>query len=490
MKYFYTFAIPVLLLCAACSDWLDVTPRVQVKETENFTTAQGFKDALTGVYMLMTEESCYGRELSFGLTDVLGKQYTTSFGTASEYYYPSIYDYTATASKTKFATIWRGMYTAIANVNNLIAYVDQADTMLFAPDEYHVIRGEAYGLRAFLHFDLARLFAPAFIVSPDAKAIPYITSFSNQTTPLVSIRQVIDNALADLSVAERELKHDPVTRGISSSDYSDYLRNRHYHFNYYAVKLLQARIYLYKGEHRPALAAAGEVIAQSLFTWTPEAQIIDANVEARNYVLSQELIFSLNMNNITEVAFGSTGFTSWFTMTGTGGFNRSITNWNTVYENTKYGSSDYRYAYLRRDLSASVVTSNKLYQATTTYGSFINRMPLMRLSEAYFIAAEASLNLGDKTAALDYMNTVREHRNIFDPFPGNLTDSEVQEEIRKEYVKDLICEGQLFFYYKRLNSETIQFYSPWGANPLARSVYVLPLPDDELEYGQRYIELE
>ncbi|MDR2130267.1 MAG: RagB/SusD family nutrient uptake outer membrane protein [Odoribacteraceae bacterium] len=486
----HTFIYLLLLFFASCSDWLDVTPRIQIKEADNFTTAQGYKDALAGVYMLMTGETTYGRELSFGLVDVLAKQYTSGFGTLNEYYYPSTYNYTAEASKTKFASIWAGMYNTIANVNSLVARVDKADTMLFAPDEYHVIRGEAYGLRAFLHFDLLRLFGPAPVVDPDAKAIPYVTAFNARVTPLSTVRQAIDRALADLAVAEAELKaHDPVTRGLSSADYTDYFRNRHYRFNYYAVKLLQARVHLYEGDHGAARAAAEEVIAQSLFTWVPESQVVTTSAETRNLVFWQELIFTLNMNNIAEIAFGTTGSRSWFT-TGSGGFTKSPGNWNTVYE-TALHPTDYRNVYLMSDpIDGYYVTSRKLYQPTGVYGQdFINKMPIMRLSEAYYIAAEAALRLDDKPGAVAYLNTARARRYITTPLPATLPDEAVQEEIRKEYAKEFICEGQLFYYYKRLNSETIQFYSPYNS-PLPRDLYVLPLPEEEIDYGQRHLEAE
>ncbi|MDR0545054.1 MAG: RagB/SusD family nutrient uptake outer membrane protein [Odoribacteraceae bacterium] len=483
MKY-----IPFLaLFFLSCADWLDVSPREQIKEDENFNAPQGFKDALTGVYLLMTEQEAYGRELSFGLVDVLGRQYTAGFATASEYYYPSIYDYSADESKRKFAGVWSRMYTILANVNNLIARVNEADSNAFDLDEFRVIRGEAYAARALLHFDLLRLFGPSFLAGPDEKAIPYVTRFDNAITPLSSAREVIDKALADLAVAEKSLANDPVVRGVSSSDYTDFLRNRHYHLNFYAVKLLQARVLLYKGEREAALAAARTVIDQTLFTWVPEAQVVTTSMETRNLVFSQELIFAINVNNIPDIAFGTTGTRSWFTM-GYGGFTRSIYDWNSVYENDRF-PGDYRYQYLMGPLIDNYyVASYKLYQPASVYGQdFINKIPIMRLPEAYYIAAECALARGDKSAAVNYLNVVREHRNI-PPLDDSILESALQEEIRKEYAKEFVCEGQLFFYYKRLDSETIAFYPSWPTPPAPRAIYRLPLPDDEIDYGQRYLE--
>ena len=43
---------------------------------------------------------------------------------------------------------------------------------LFSGHNYELIRGETLGLRAYLHFDLLRMFAPSFTVGANAAAIP------------------------------------------------------------------------------------------------------------------------------------------------------------------------------------------------------------------------------------------------------------------------------------------------------------------------------
>ena len=40
----------LLTLTVSCDNWLDVRPQTEVKVDDNFKTAQGFKDALTGIY--------------------------------------------------------------------------------------------------------------------------------------------------------------------------------------------------------------------------------------------------------------------------------------------------------------------------------------------------------------------------------------------------------------------------------------------------------
>lgn len=119
---------------------------------------------------------------------------------------------------------------------------------------------------------------------------------------------------------------------------------------------------------------------------------------------------------------------------------------------------------------------------------YMHRIPLMRLSEAYYIAAESELVANQNVeACIGYLNTVRSHRNLIDGLSG-LTKEEAYEELRKEYLKEFICEGQMYYYYKRLNYERIPIETAVGNSVSTTYVipnYIFPLPDDEVEFGGR-----
>ena len=72
----------ILLGCAvlsqSCTSWLDITPEAQVNDKKIFSTPQGFKDVLNGIYITASGEKLYANNLLFGFTDVLaeeGKEY-------------------------------------------------------------------------------------------------------------------------------------------------------------------------------------------------------------------------------------------------------------------------------------------------------------------------------------------------------------------------------------------------------------------------------
>jgi hypothetical protein len=96
--------------------------------------------------------------------------------------------------------------------------------------------------------------------------------------------------------------------------------------------------------------------------------------------------------------------------------------------------------------------------------------PLIRISEMYYIAAEAETNL---EKAVGYLETVRRNRGLAD----ELSSVDLIDEIRKEYIKEFWGEGQLFFFYKRTNQSTIpDGNSSVGNRPMTPSHYRVPLP--------------
>ena len=81
-----------------------------------------------------------------------------------------------------------------------------------------------------------------------------------------------------------------------------------------------------------------------------------------------------------------------------------------------------------------------------------DRMPAIRIAEMYYIAAEA-LKDTDMPAALGLLNTLRIHRGLTEV--KNLSKEELQQELEREYYREMIGEGQVFFYHKRMNTKMI-----------------------------------
>lgn len=89
----------------------------------------------------------------------------------------------------------------------------------------------------------------------------------------------------------------------------------------------------------------------------------------------------------------------------------------------------------------------------------------------------------DKKGGIGLSQHITQDRGfeVTDDLQENITDEKLQEAIGKEYRKEFIGEGQWFFYCKRTDQATL----PNVKVPFSKAYYVLPIPDQELEYGNR-----
>lgn len=466
-------------LFTACSDWLEVRPKSQVLADVHFDSEEGYADQLTGVYSSLSTPELFGREMTFGFREALSQNY--DLGPSNRYREDAQYNYGQDAVKTRITSIWAGMYNAIANLNIMLDYLETADRSIFSNDNYALYRGEALGLRAFLHFELLRMFAPAYTVSPAAEAIPYVTRYTTETTPFSSVQEVLTAVISDLEEASGYLEIDPL-KVIEGNDAYSIRNSRASRFNYYAARATLARAYLWKGDLANAGKCAGEVIEtleEYRFSWVHYTTITSQYAYERDLIFSNEHIFRLNIRNLDEIV------NPYFRAQDGGSvpvnkLSPSSEKMSSIYEVASSGlGMDYRYYYHFQYDGGSEQYLAKFWQYdNNNYG---NRMPLIRISEMFYIAAEAVAD-SDPAAAAAYLNEVRNNRGLSNfPLSETLNSNEVKEEIYKEYRKELVGEGQLFYYYKRLNVTSIPGTSHTGSN----AVYVLPVPENEKEFGNR-----
>ena len=75
-KHIARLAFALLLGTTAltsCNDFLDVRPKGENLEADQFKTPAGFEAAIYGVYGTMQSGSLYGMDLYWGLTDVMAQ---------------------------------------------------------------------------------------------------------------------------------------------------------------------------------------------------------------------------------------------------------------------------------------------------------------------------------------------------------------------------------------------------------------------------------
>ena len=102
-------------------------------------------------------------------------------------------------------------------------------------------------------------------------------------------------------------------------------------------------------------------------------------------------------------------------------------------------------------------------------------IPLFRLSEVFYILAETSNNVSQ---GVGYLTEVRKARGAERTITAT-TKEELLDEIITDARKDLMCEGQMFFMYKRLNKATVPSSTVPGTQKQMSAGYVLPIPASE-----------
>ena len=466
MKKIIFIATFVALLTVSCSKWLDVQPQSQIKDTEMFTTESGYKEALAGVYTLLVKESLYTNELRFGMMGVLGQEWESHNSTYND---DAQYDYDATYPKNRILSIWRGMYTAIANDNKLLETIDEHKDV-FTGVNYEVIKGEALALRAFIHFDLLRMFGANYQIEPTKPSIPYVVSYSPKQTYQYTVYEVLMKCLADLQESLTYLQKDPIYTGQEITQLVDngYLLNRQLHLNYYAVKGLLARVYLYMGDYSNAKDCALEVINSGKFSFTPQAFLLSGT----DYTGASEQLFAIDVadqETIAETYFSMEGGSSVFSM--------SYSGLLSLYENN---TDDYRYLYLFTSGTGASLDRRYLAKYNTSSSDdtyYQNKMVMLKLSEMYYILAECQEYQGESTK--DALNAVRKARGLNEL---GRDPSDFRTTMTSEFRKEFIGEGQLFFYYKRLNTATI---AGSDQNLIDVKGYIFPIPDSEVDAANR-----
>lgn len=59
-----------MFVTTSCDSWLDVKPKTEEEAERMFSTEEGFKSALAGAYISLSQPELYGRELTFGMVGI------------------------------------------------------------------------------------------------------------------------------------------------------------------------------------------------------------------------------------------------------------------------------------------------------------------------------------------------------------------------------------------------------------------------------------
>ena len=468
------------LLLGACSNWLEVQPSNEVDEETLFNSGSGYRTALNGIYKDMSSTSLWGQELTWGFADVLAQYYPSyNLGSSSHVYNRAVrYLYDDKNLESLIQNIWSVGYNVIANCNNLVQNISKEDTVKFEEKrlERDMIHGEALACRGFMHFELLRYFAPSLSEAGDKVYMPYFDEFPSLMASYLSVPGMIEKIERDLLDARDILATTdtlkemlyllPTTcRYEGQQGPSDMFFNyRGFRMNYTAVTAALARLYFYANRLEEAAKMATEVIdfvddrGEKIFSFTSKETF------SNKTKMYDELIFALSQRKLTE------NFEN-YDESDDNACNLAVDYWD--WEEWKSeDAGDKRLAEdggLVRVVEAwEYVFTRKYYDATGMNEINKRMLPVIRLSEMYYIRGEYCASLGDFGKAVAELEVVRNARGCT---PGRISASSLDEFhdlILNDVKKEFWGEGQIFHFYKKYN-----------VKPNKNTNFVLPLPRNE-----------
>ena len=455
MKFLYTPLLFFIITFSSCKkDYLDLEPYNGLPTSESILNEDDMEIALNGAYASLRSIALYGRTLPLFGDLAADNVYisTTNSNRYLEYMY-----YTYTVSNGNARDMWQSAYATILYANNVI---NSTVAKSAVSDQ---LRGEAMAIRALMYFELVKHFSKPYTVDANAIGVPIVLTYSPFVKPVRnSVSEVYAQIKKDLDAAIPLMTIDKPTGYFSAA----------------AAKGLRARMHLFKGEWALALTAATDVITNSGYTLLPINQVLNywATNTPRNDGLETlfEVVFDLvgNANNDALAYFYSQD----------GGYGDALAA-QSLYN--LYTASDVRKSLILTSspTRGNVRVVNKYPNATQPDK---DEFKVIRMSEVYLIAAEASFQSGNEGNARSYLNAVATRRDA--AFTGYVsTGAALLNDILLERRKELAFEGQRYWDLARYNRDVVRVNlagNYTGAPltlPTANFRRIFPIPQTELD---------
>lgn len=464
-------SVLVLSGMASCDKFLDVNPKGEVFDADMYNSAEGYEDALYGIYaQLGTDDYLYKNYLHW-LPEVLAVNVSTTDDGLQSMSYGL---WTKTTAFPIRKGIWATSYEVINQLNNIISHIEKGGDHEFPHTGLY--KGEALALRALIHFELLRLYG-APIWAPESektRAIPYVTEYSFEITKFSSLDDAYDLIIKDLLSAESYLSEDAslITTERTNSRSGGFTSCRIIHMNLYAVEALLARVYWSRNDLANAAVYAAKVIDSKKFGM----RSVEAFNQPDNGTLDmKETIFGIYSKKYEEEnarMYGLSGSSSSSTF--------RLADYKKLYESgSSSATTDFRLtAWFDDGQQQLKKLVNPVYyeSGSTSYsGKSILGNNILRIPEMYYIMAEALL-MSDPAKATEYYNEVIGTRGL-DPLEGAYVTADM---LFTERRKEFYGEGFLWHDMKRLGKD-IAVSAGTTLSGSDVSTYKIPYPVGEDE---------
>jgi hypothetical protein len=409
-----TLILFIALTMAGCKkSFLDKAPADSLLSDQALSTPAGLKDALNGAYSAMRSSNLFGRDFPI-IGDLQADN--TFVETKNSGRYLAQYNYSVVVNDGVVGEMWNNAYLVILRTNRIL------ETKLSGTD-VDAVKAEAYAIRALMYFKLVNIYARPYSDNPDGLGIPLVLKYDPFLYPARNtVKEVYTQIVNDFKAAI------PIASAYTSS----------VRLSKYAIEGILAKVYLYMGDKANAKATALDVINSGGFQLTTPANYEAYWASATPRADKLETLFEIDADVVNNNAFDDLGAIY-------------INGYQDIYASSQlvalYSATDIRTSVLIADVTksgANAVLVNKYPNASSPDR---DNLKVLRLSEIYLIAAEASLP-GNESDALKYLNALIAKR---DPgFVYASTGATLFNDIINERRKELAFEGDRFYDLNRL----------------------------------------
>lgn len=376
MKKIYVLALFLLIgsaFMSSCKKELNQQPDGSLLDETAITDFQTLQAATMGCYNSVVDLNWYGRNYP-SMLELRGSNMFIASSNSNRLIAP--YQYNFTVANADVSAMWNTLYKAIARANNVITRSSIVKDG--TPADIAQLIAEAKFVRALAYFDLTRVFGQPFYVNNGASlSVPIILTPGITQPKRNTVAEVYAQVIKDLTEAKPNLSTDIVNKFRASR---------------FAASALLARVYLYKGDatsNALAITEATTVIGAG-YTMTT-ASSYAGTIFWANPGQGEE-IFTAKISQFQDLGSDNYGQLYVSELGGYGDI-RVSPNFRNSYDNADVRKTQV----IKTDATNNDFITTKFYRQDNIPGLYSPK--ILRLSEMYFIRAEANVKLGTSTGA-------------------------------------------------------------------------------------------
>lgn len=432
--------ISLVLIFSSCDSLLDIDPQQSIASDQALTTPEGIKANLADIYSSFKNVLLYGRDF-VATSEALADNAFVIDRAGGRYVQQAANAPTANMNN------WATAYATINEINLMLEALPKVDGA--SPTFKDETEGQIRALRALLYFDLMRVYAYEPNMAPaglDKGGVPLaltgvLTPGQIELLPRATIAEVYAQIYSDLTIAAEKAPAQ-----VAGAKY--------YVTKTFALALF-AKVALYNQDYVKAEQLATDAITLGSLVPTAAGSIV-ANWRLNNH---PESLFEIGFVTAGETIGVNESIASAFASRATLTATTPATGNGAVVPTTAFlalhGTNDVRRQLYQNGLRTPIAMecTKFLHKTGTTY---MDNIPVMRISELYLIRAEARAKKAapDEPGAISDLNLIAARVPVV--YTGATTGAALVDAIIEQRRFELAFEGDRWFDLKRRGAAVLK----------------------------------